>query len=469
MKLLHLTFILFIFFSSVSQAKINQLDDQDKQAVHQLVKKLADKLFLLGTTKYQSKKLQKELLAIMPDKIAIENEEYYINKKKYINNSIRLAIRDKDIVIKIIRKHVSPICYYLTDGSIDCDIKEKIKDIEKNDKIPQKPVEYDANVDYKFNLKMNETGDWYINKMKYYNSFPTPQISTLEIEKKYRQEELKNKRNKQTSRVRDNDSGERATRRPSKISRHKKTDVELAEEEAEKEEQELLFNQSQENMRIQSRTKNPKIRVDVNGNIIHNDTKSHSPHSRIKKKLKSSRRRTHPIYGTSRSWDRGKKWIPYYAVSYALEYAENYSPDYRSFFNDCANFVSQALTWGGWQNDNGWYSSSHAWWYNYFNQSYTWAGASNLHQYIHYQITQGNVKFQKYNWDSRLRPGDVLALTHSRTATKASHMMIVTSVHDGEIYVSGHTTNRKDKAWSKVDPNGFYVGWGYHIIHGNLR
>jgi len=184
--------------------------------------------------------------------------------------------------------------------------------------------------------------------------------------------------------------------------------------------------------------------------------------------LKSSVQSCHPLYGCERSWDRGKLWVPSYAVHYAITYAKKYNTEYRIFFNDCANFVSQALTEGGWQNDYGWYNSDTSWWYNSWYQSYTWAGASNLHKYIRHQMHLDNVVWE-YFWWRNLRPGDVLALTLHHEKVTADHMMIVTGFADNEIYVSGHTYDRKNKPWSEVDPHDLYWGWGYHILYGNLR
>lgn len=45
-------------------------------------------------------------------------------------------------------------------------------------------------------------------------------------------------------------------------------------------------------------------------------------------------------------------------IDYALRYWDVYNTNYRSFSDDCTNFISQALRAGGWQYDYGWYRSS---------------------------------------------------------------------------------------------------------------
>jgi len=270
MKFLHLALIFFILLSLFSYAKSNKLDDQDKQAVQKIVKNLVNKLFLLETTDYNSKKLQKELLAMMPDKVGGESEYEPMNKKKYIHFSIKSGKRDKDSVYRHILEDVTPLCRYIEDDTIDCDVLERIKIIEKTDRILKKSIEYETGTEYKFNLKMNGTSDWYINKMKTWYVVRAPRMSTLEIEKKYREEALKNKSIKLNPSDKDEDHmlPTRATRRPENEVPYKMTDVELAEEEAEKEEQERIFQEYQEQLKMENKTKNFKILVDMNGNII---------------------------------------------------------------------------------------------------------------------------------------------------------------------------------------------------------
>jgi len=131
-----------------------------------------------------------------------------------------------------------------------------------------------------------------------------------------------------------------------------------------------------------------------------------------------------------------------------VELIRGFSSKYRRFFNDCANFVSQALIYGGWQNTWHWdRTNKEAWFYYSWYQSYSWAGASNLNNYMWYQVIRGNVVW-KYYWWRDLRPGDVLALTMLSANAPADHMMMVTGFAHNEIYVSGHTRDRKNRPWS---------------------
>lgn len=66
-------------------------------------------------------------------------------------------------------------------------------------------------------------------------------------------------------------------------------------------------------------------------------------------------------------------------ADYARRYVFAYNTAYRRQKNDCTNFISQAMRAGGWSMVSGWYRSNGVWWYNWLNQSYTWAAAENYY------------------------------------------------------------------------------------------
>lgn len=122
-------------------------------------------------------------------------------------------------------------------------------------------------------------------------------------------------------------------------------------------------------------------------------------------------------------------------ANYAERYWSNYNPAYRSFSQDCTNFVSQAMYAGGWSQVSGFYQSSSVWWYNSSNQSYTWAGAEN---WAAFALNTGRTKY--YRSIDMLRKGDVLQLKANGSTTK-DHTMIV-SYYSGSPYLTYHTSNR---------------------------
>lgn len=147
---------------------------------------------------------------------------------------------------------------------------------------------------------------------------------------------------------------------------------------------------------------------------------------------------TAPSFATGLS-STGKQKV----VDYALKYWDNYNPSYRSFTNDCTNFISQAMRAGGWAMDSGWYRSNSNWWYNSANQTFSWAGAENWYRFARVESGRTSHLNSVYS----LRAGDVLQAKWSGNSNM-NHSMIVTKYTGGEVYLTYHTSDRKNKSFS---------------------
>lgn len=136
------------------------------------------------------------------------------------------------------------------------------------------------------------------------------------------------------------------------------------------------------------------------------------------------------------------------AVKYALKYAEDQNPYYPYFATqgDCTNFVSQALNAGGIPQNGSWFmkkNSSGVWAY-----SPEWVNAGSFRDYIREEggilmktvpDEYGNASLgDVYHYDTRndffLKYPD----------GEMEHTAIVTKKVSPTIYVSYHSTNRKD-------------------------
>ncbi|MEU4190299.1 amidase domain-containing protein [Kribbella sp. NPDC026611] len=120
-------------------------------------------------------------------------------------------------------------------------------------------------------------------------------------------------------------------------------------------------------------------------------------------------------------------------VSYANTYWDIYNTSYRAFSNDCTNFISQALKYGGWAYDYGWYRSGSNWWYNRLNQTYTWSGAENWSHFAP----------KRTSWLSSvwyLLRADVLLADWDHNGA-INHAMIVTQKTSSMVYLSYHTND----------------------------
>ena len=150
-------------------------------------------------------------------------------------------------------------------------------------------------------------------------------------------------------------------------------------------------------------------------------------------------------------------------VNYAYKYWSNYNTSYRNFNNsgtqggDCTNFVSQAVLAGGWPQVSGWYRSDSVWWYNSFNQSWTWI---NAHRW--YLFTRNRPRASALSNVSALVPGDILQIDFDRDGY-IDHSTIVTKKDSsGRVYLTYHTNNTKDKSfWDfySAYKNANYYAW----------
>jgi len=146
-------------------------------------------------------------------------------------------------------------------------------------------------------------------------------------------------------------------------------------------------------------------------------------------------------------------------VNYALKYwgsgptdNRGYNTAYRTFTNDCTNFISQSVAAGGWTAVTGWYQSDDAWWYISSpmlfapGQSYTWAGAQNWSKFI-------SRRGRGYTVSSigELALGDILQIDFQNDG-HMDHSMVVTSKDSrGKIYLTYHTSNYKNREFGEID------------------
>lgn len=140
-------------------------------------------------------------------------------------------------------------------------------------------------------------------------------------------------------------------------------------------------------------------------------------------------------------------------ANYAKRYAYSYNPAYRSFASDCTNFISQAMSAGGWTMVSGVRTSNSAWFYNWLYQSYTWAGA---HNWYFFARGSGRTRYLSNVWYMLL--ADVLQMDFSRDG-QIDHTMIVTVVGTSDLYLTYHSTNTLNRSLRSLIaqyPNSWY-------------
>ena len=142
-------------------------------------------------------------------------------------------------------------------------------------------------------------------------------------------------------------------------------------------------------------------------------------------------------------------------VYYGTKYTDNtggnstikYNSAYKAYVgNDCANFVSQCLKYGGWGYVN---NQCPDWWYNNKNTSSTsddthsssWAGANALYLYI---IPYNGIK-KTYSQAKSGSAGNADVFWLPASGYKTHAMIITQYVKSGSVYLiyySAHTNNR---------------------------
>ncbi len=146
---------------------------------------------------------------------------------------------------------------------------------------------------------------------------------------------------------------------------------------------------------------------------------------------------------------------PTNAVNYANSYWNNYNTAYRNYSTlggDCTNFVSQAVNWGGWQHNGGFYLDYHYWWYSPGGNIEQWGNKGESRSWTY---TNGLYWFARYSgrafsassW-GQFYPGDILQVDKGEAGRQPDgaldHTYFVTKVDNNNIYLTAHNTNVHD-------------------------
>ncbi|CAM5529663.1 hypothetical protein SAVIM40S_00088 [Streptomyces avidinii] len=143
-----------------------------------------------------------------------------------------------------------------------------------------------------------------------------------------------------------------------------------------------------------------------------------------------------PLAGGS---EAGVRTAAYVNGSGTASWALTHAYDKVEYWNnDCANFVSKSLYYGGGMKmRTGWYRNSNVWWRNPTfswmpRESRTWAGAQGLFTHLFNYRQPGYVN-RSYN----LRPGDVLFFKY-RGDNIYNHTAVVRGIQGGTVKIAQH-------------------------------
>ncbi|WP_223165525.1 amidase domain-containing protein [Lentzea indica] len=145
-------------------------------------------------------------------------------------------------------------------------------------------------------------------------------------------------------------------------------------------------------------------------------------------------------------------------VNYAYKWGKNANPNFRTYDQDCTNFLSQIMMAGGWEDVDGDRTSNSSWYLGTFTwtTSYTWAAAENWYWFASQHSGRTRLLTNVYD----LAIADVLQANWDPwNNTVIDHSMFVTKVQGGERFLTYHTENKVDVPLAELlrnNPNTFW-------------
>lgn len=145
------------------------------------------------------------------------------------------------------------------------------------------------------------------------------------------------------------------------------------------------------------------------------------------------------------------------AIDYAQKWALSSNPRFYHFGGiggDCTNFISQCLLAGGAKMNY----SPLGWFYvNSSNRSPSWTSVQSLHDFLLSNKSIG--PFAQVAPIDSLQIGDLIQLRQN--PTHFNHTVIISKIHNGEIYVCAHSNDSLNKPLSSY---AFEELLGLHIF-----
>lgn len=144
------------------------------------------------------------------------------------------------------------------------------------------------------------------------------------------------------------------------------------------------------------------------------------------------------------------------AVNYALKYATSYNSTYSNYTNkggDCTNFASQVLRAGGAKDGKTSYPTNYDWSSVRSNtglkNSTAWINADTFRLYWQIKAKSVTKYTTRANVSKNAIKGDILNYAVKKTG-RSWHNAIVTDKKGDVLYISQHTSDRKNNNWNNI-------------------
>ncbi|NBI30152.1 amidase domain-containing protein [Chengkuizengella marina] len=168
----------------------------------------------------------------------------------------------------------------------------------------------------------------------------------------------------------------------------------------------------------------------------------------------------------NRSSKKSYRYLRSKVKEYADVWWENPNPDFRSFNDDCTNFVSQCIYAGG-ASMNYTKSRASGWWYNSAREKDGWSFSWTVSQCLkNYLISNRNgLRAETVEDPRQLQIGDVIFYDWDGDS-KFQHSAIVTDKDDnGMPLVNARTVNSKHRYWDYKDSYAWSERTKYSFCH----
>ncbi|EKN62471.1 hypothetical protein BABA_25651 [Neobacillus bataviensis LMG 21833] len=140
------------------------------------------------------------------------------------------------------------------------------------------------------------------------------------------------------------------------------------------------------------------------------------------------------------------------AVQYAERWWNTYNPAFKSFENNCTNYISQCLR-AGEAPMRGHPNRGNGWWYQRTNWSYSWAVAHSLKNY--FGNSKSGLRAREVSSPDQLILGDIICYDFEGDG-RFNHNTIVTGKDaDGMPLVNANTYNSRMRYWAYEDSSAY--------------
>ncbi|MFY4774056.1 amidase domain-containing protein [Metabacillus sp. RGM 3146] len=150
------------------------------------------------------------------------------------------------------------------------------------------------------------------------------------------------------------------------------------------------------------------------------------------------------------------------AIQYAERYWNTENPKYKSFTDNCTNFISQCLH-AGEAPMHGYPGRGKGWWMQSKNWSYSWTVAHSMKTYMAY--SKKGLTATEVSSPEQLIKGDVICYDFQGDGRFDHTTIIVAKDSDNMPLVNANTYNSRMRYWSYEDSTAYTTNIKYKFYH----